>query len=332
MLFEGFIESLLTRIHSYPRTETIYRLQCVMSVPNKLWDQVEDCFNRIPSFEPEVREAILFRIAGTNQWNSPWGRLQQVASKDVFITLLRSTVQTICDTELERLTFRAIEKAIPKENENDKLAMQRLISDHFGKSAIDAGQLSVLFLAAEPTNDSALRLGKEFREIQEIIGVANRDNAALALEMPQFATRPKDLLNKVLGFRPSLVHFSGHGDQSGGLKLESQDGRSHTVQPEALADFFSQCKQYLQCVVLNACYSSEQAKEISKHIPHAIGMSDKIGNADAVKFSVGFYTALNNANTDFQAAFNAGCSMLKLENSPYVNVPGLYRSGQRIEV
>lgn len=303
-----------------------------MPLPNQVWNQVEDCFNRIPSFEPELREAILFRIAGSNQWNAPWAKLQQVAAKDIFITLLRSTVQTICDTELERLTLTAIEKAIPKENENDKLAMGRILSAHFGTSATDTHQVSVLFLAAEPTNDSALRLGKEFREIQEIIGVANRDNAALVLEMPQFATRPKDLLNKVLGFRPSLVHFSGHGDQSGGLKLESQDGRSHTVQPEALADFFSQCNQYLQCVVLNACYSSEQAKEISKHIPYAIGMSDKIGNADAVKFSVGFYTALNNANTDFQAAFSAGCSMLKLENSPYVNVPGLYRTGQRVQV
>lgn len=302
-----------------------------MPLPNQVWNQVEDYFNRIPSFEPELREAILFRIAGNNQWNAPWARLQQVAAKDIFITLLRSTVQTICDTELEHRTLRAIEKAIPKENENDKLAMGRILSTHFGTSATNAHQVSVLFLAAEPTNDSALRLGKEFREIQEIIGVANRDNAALALEMPQFATRPKDLLNKVLGFRPSLVHFSGHGDQSGGLKLESQDGRSQTVEPEALADFFSQCKQYLQCVVLNACYSSEQAKEISKHIPCAIGMSDKIGNADAVKFSVGFYTALNNANTDFPAAFSAGCSMLKLENSPYVNVPGLYRSGLRVQ-
>jgi hypothetical protein len=303
-----------------------------MPLPNQVWNQVEDCFNRIPSFEPELREAILFRIAGSNQWNAPWAKLQQVAAKDIFITLLRSTVQTICDTELERLTLTAIEKAIPKDNENDKLAMGRILSAHFGMSATDTHQVSVLFLAAEPTNDSALRLGKEFREIQEIIGVANRDNAALVLEMPQFATRPKDLLNKVLDFRPSLVHFSGHGDQSGGLKLESQDGRSHTVQPEALADFFSQCKQYLQCVVLNACYSSEQAKEISKHIPYAIGMGDKIGNADAVKFSVGFYTALNNANTDFPAAFSAGCSMLKLENSPYVNVPGLYRTGQRVQV
>jgi|GEM_PF-6459325 len=303
-----------------------------MPLSNQVWNQVEDCFNRIPSFEPELRETILFRIAGSNQWNAPWARLQQVAAKDIFITLLRSTVQTICDTGLEQLTLRAIEKAIPKENENDKLAIGEILSAHFGTSATNANQVSVLFLAAEPTNDSALRLGKEFREIQEVIGIANRVNAALVLEMPQFATRPKDLLNKVLGFRPSLVHFSGHGDQSGGLKLESQDGRSHTVEPKTLADFFSQCKQYLQCVVLNACYSSEQAKEISKHIPYAIGMSDKIGNADAVKFSVGFYTALNNANTDFPAAFSAGCSMLKLENSPYVNVPGLYRTGQRVQV
>lgn len=303
-----------------------------MLLSDESWDQVEDCFSRIPSLKPELREAILFRIAGNNCWNSPWARLLAIEGKDIFVTLLRSTVQTIQDAQLEKRTLNAVVKAIPEENIRDKDTIRKIISNHHGVFANQMNRLSVLFMAAEPNDESVLRLGREFREIQEIVGVNDSSDATVVLEMPQFATRPKDLLKKVLGFKPNVVHFSGHGEKSGGLQFESQDGRSHTVEPEALADFFSQCKQYLQCVVLNACYSSEQAKEISKHIPCAIGMSDRIGNADAVKFSVGFYTGLNNTNTDFQVAFGAGCSMLKLENSPYVNVPGLYRSGQRVQV
>lgn len=302
-----------------------------MLLSNESWEQVEDCFSRIPSFEPELREAILFRIAGNGCWNAPWARFLAIAAKDIFITLLRSTVQTIQDAQLEKRTLNAIVKAIPEVNARDKEVILKIIADHHGGAAIQTNQISVLFMAAEPTNENVLRLGKEFREIQDVLGDDGRDDASLFLQMPQFATRPKDLLKKVLGFKPNVVHFSGHGIESGGLQFESQDGRSHTVEPEALSSFFSQCTPYTQCVLLNACYSSEQAKEISKHIRFAIGMSDKIGNADAVSFSIGFYTALSKNNQDFQSAFLQGRNMLQLGNSPYQNVPSLYQAGQQVQ-
>ena len=109
---------------------------------------------------------------------------------------------------------------------------------------------------------------------------------------PRFAVRPQDLQSALLEVKPRSVHFCGHGEGERGLVLENDSGQHHLVSKEALADLFRHFSHQIECVLLNACYSQVQAKEIVKHINFVIGMRQPILDRSAIAFSEGFYGAL----------------------------------------
>lgn len=97
---------------------------------------------------------------------------------------------------------------------------------------------SVLFLAADPTDSSRLRLGEELREIQETLQRAKfRERFELHQRM---SVRPADVSQALLDIQPTIVHFSGHGMATGALCFEDQVGKTHPVEPDALAALFEQ--------------------------------------------------------------------------------------------
>ena len=59
-------------------------------------------------------------------------------------------------------------------------------------------------------------------------------------------------------------------------KWEDDEGESVYVETQALANLFELHKGNVECVLLNACYSEEQAQAIAKHIPVVIGMADSV--------------------------------------------------------
>jgi hypothetical protein len=182
--------------------------------------------------------------------------------------------------------------------------------------------ISILFLAADPTNESRLRLGKEFREIQEKLQLAKtRDDISLYTRM---SLRPTDIIQALLDESPNIIHFSGHGMSSGEICLENEMGEMHPVQPDALAKLFEQFSAQVDCVLLNACYSIIQAKAIAKHIRYVIGMRQTIGDDAAIAFSIGFYQALG-AGRSVDEAYKLGCVQIRLQNIPEYQTPILIR-------
>ena len=182
-----------------------------------------------------------------------------------------------------------------------------------GGSPTAAGSIRILFLSADPTDASYLRLGAELREIQEKLQLAKlRDRFDLHQRM---SARPEDMSQALLDLQPRIVHFSGHGTANGALSFENQAGKTHPIPPEALASLFEQFASHVNCVVLNACYSEIQAKAIAKHIEHVIGMNQTIGNKAAISFTIGFYQALG-AGRSIEDAFKLGCVQLQLQNIP----------------
>jgi hypothetical protein len=75
------------------------------------------------------------------------------------------------------------------------------------------------------------------------------------------------------------------------------------------------CSGFVKCVLLNACYSEVQAQSISPFVEYVIGMSRAIGDAAAIKFSIGFYDALA-AERSFADAFEFGCNAISLKGIP----------------
>jgi hypothetical protein len=180
---------------------------------------------------------------------------------------------------------------------------------------------SVLFLSADPTDASRLRLGQELREIQERLQLArHRDKFALYQRM---SARPGDMSQALLDVDPQIVHFSGHGTIDGALCFEDQSGQTHPIQPDALGVLFEQFSDQIACVVLNACYSDVQANAIAEHIDYVIGMNHAIGDGAAIAFAVGFYQALGAGKT-IEGAFRLGCAQIGLQRgSPEDLLPTL---------
>ena len=185
--------------------------------------------------------------------------------------------------------------------------------------------VKILFLAADPTDASRLRLGEEVREIQEKLQLAKlREQFELHQRM---SIRPSDISQALLDIQPKIVHFSGHGTATGALRFENQVGETHPIQPDALAALFEQFTNQVGCVVLNACYSETQATAIAKHIDYVIGMNQAIGDKAAIAFAVGFYQALGAGRT-MEEAYKLGCVQIRLQGIPEHMTPVLKKKGE----
>jgi hypothetical protein len=144
-------------------------------------------------------------------------------------------------------------------------------------------QIKILFLTADPSDESRLRLGQELRDIKARLGKPGR----FQLEQRE-SVRVGDITDAIFAVEPQIVHFSGHGKSTGELCFENEVGKVQPVKPDALAAMFKLFAQNINCVVMNACYSEIQAEAIAQHIPFVIGMNDAIGDKAAIAFAVGF--------------------------------------------
>ncbi len=179
---------------------------------------------------------------------------------------------------------------------------------------------TILILAANPTNTSRLRLDEEVREITAALKRAkNRSGFEIVIG---WATRVEDLHRALLEYQPTIVHFSGHGDGSNGLALENNFGQVQLVSTKPLARLFGLFQDTISCVLLNACYSKDQAEAIHQHIDYVVGMNRAIGDVAAIKFATGFYDALG-AGRRIEDCFEVGCTLLDLLKIPEDSTPVL---------
>jgi CHAT domain len=171
----------------------------------------------------------------------------------------------------------------------------------------------ILILAANPKDTSRLRLDDEVRAIKQRLRLAQgRDGFVVEAE---WAVRTGDLQQALFDFAPQMVHFCGHGVGAGGLAFENAVGQAQLVSAAALANLFKLFKAQVECVLLNACYSEQQAMAIAKHIPYVVGMKQAIGDQAAITFADGFYGAVG-AGRSIEDAFAFGCNRIQLETIP----------------
>ncbi|MBD0261408.1 MAG: CHAT domain-containing protein, partial [Tolypothrix sp. Co-bin9] len=170
----------------------------------------------------------------------------------------------------------------------------------------------ILILAAIP--HGGLRLDKEIREIESAIRRADK-REVFEIKV-KTAIRPRDIRRAISEERPQIVHFCGHGIEDGSLVLEDDGERDIFVSPEGLAELFELHKNYVNCVVFNACHSAIAAASIVQHIDYAIGMNKPIGDASAIVFAEGFYDGLGYKNIDediVERAFKEGKAAVALQ-------------------
>ena len=166
---------------------------------------------------------------------------------------------------------------------------------------------SILFLSACPDDSNRLppdyqdvldntcvplRTDLEMRDVEEQLLLSRQQGKYQIKYQP--AARWKDISRTLAYYRPSVVHFSGHGDREGNLVIESDGGGAELVTPEWVARLFSVYKPSIECVFVNACYSERLAQAVFKNIDNVIGMRWQVGDQAAIQFSIGFYTGYFN--------------------------------------
>jgi len=185
---------------------------------------------------------------------------------------------------------------------------------------------TLLILAASPLDQDRLSLNREVKKIKEALKRSkSREN--WTIESNEAAT-VEDLRRALLEFKPTVLHFSGHGGGEGGLCFENDEGETHQTHAAPLAKLLHHFKDTLKCVVLNACYSSVQAELIRQQIDYVVGMSKGIGDEAACKFGVAFYDAVF-VGADFRLAFDLACSAIDLSNLSDTDAPVFMTSPQK---
>jgi hypothetical protein len=189
-------------------------------------------------------------------------------------------------------------------------------------------KVRVLFLAASPCSMTRLSLDEEMREITEKVRMSEgRDRLDL---ISRWAVRPGDLLQHLNEVQPDIVHFSGHGSPDNEIILQGNNGEPSPVSAGALASLFRTLKDNVRVVILNACYSSDQADVIRSSIDCVIGMNDTIDDGAAIVFAGSFYRAIG-FNRTIQEAYDQAITALLLDNlDEDAKVPELLAAEQAV--
>jgi len=181
----------------------------------------------------------------------------------------------------------------------------------------------ILFLGVNPKDTRRLRLDEEVSLIQKALDRSKyRDKFELK---DLWAVNIPDLFDAIEKSSPEIIHFSGHGSETGNIYLEDKSGNGQEITPEALSDMLRLFKKTIRCVVLNACYSETLAGEILKQGIPVIGMRSAVPDQAGLVFSERFYNALGNKGSidldNLEYAFESARSAVKMEKPKAEDIP-----------
>ena len=180
--------------------------------------------------------------------------------------------------------------------------------------------LVVLVLVSNPRDKPSLEHGEEIRVIREALSA--RQGSRIDVR-PEWGTQPQDLQPTLNRTRPTVVHFSGHGEHTGSLLVMDVDGNARALPRESVSRLFATMADFIRLIVLNSCYSREQAQGITEHIDCAIGMSEEVTDAAAIVFAKSFYNAIGNGYS-IGVAFKQGKAAIGIEHIAETDVPELF--------
>lgn len=173
------------------------------------------------------------------------------------------------------------------------------------------GIRKLLFVEAAPPDFDPLLTTAEFQSINDKL--ANCDHRdELVVINPLMAAGLVDFVARVNKDKPAIIHFAGHGCTQG-LYFREGDTAHAMVEKERLERIFSTFEEAVECVVLNACYSSEQAETISRKVDFVIGMNCFIRDTAARNFADTFYRLLG-TNMNYAQSFRQAILVLSKED------------------
>ncbi len=163
--------------------------------------------------------------------------------------------------------------------------------------------LDVLYLTANPRGD--LRVEAEVNQVQqEVRGSKLRDNIEVHYRP---AADLDSLIQGLNDHAPAIIHFSGHGNESGVGTDDAKSARpaGKLVSFELLAKAIAATDTPPQVIVLNSCKSAGAKKSFFPPAKAIVAMGDSIGDLAATAFAAKFYAAIA-AGQSLHSAFAQG--------------------------
>lgn len=183
-------------------------------------------------------------------------------------------------------------------------------------------KIRTLFLAANPLDTvGQLQLDKEFSEIKEKIYSSPQSDSIEIIS--EWSIKPGILQSVLFRHKPHILHFSGHGTKDKGITLEDDSGNSVSLSRQVFTRLMKLAKGNIRIVVLNACYTKEQAEFLKETIDFTIGMNRPIGDKAARVFSAYFYQALA-FGFSVPDAFESGLIQMEINETNQADIPELY--------
>jgi hypothetical protein len=183
-------------------------------------------------------------------------------------------------------------------------------------------KLRVLILGASA--DGGLRIGREQKRIRAAV------ESALHRDQVELDARPAattgDLLDGITKFRPHVVHFSGHSNETL-IEFEKDIDELHddgaVVTAKAFANAAKATDTPPLLVFLNSCKSAAQIGDLVEQVaPFAIGMAESIEDADAIIYAAQFYATVANGQS-IASAHASGQAALELAGLDSADLPTL---------
>ncbi len=117
--------------------------------------------------------------------------------------------------------------------------------------------IKILFVGSNPSDTENIGVDAEFRDVQqEIASSDNRDQLNLEY-LP--APRPTDLSRRLNEFQPDIVHFTGHGTESGAFVISAPDDSNNELSAKQMKELFVALNRQFKILFFNYCFSQLQA-------------------------------------------------------------------------
>lgn len=182
-------------------------------------------------------------------------------------------------------------------------------------------QLRILYATANSGGD-LVRVDEEIRRVRAAVQASTHRDQVDIQHLP--ATTSDDLISGLMSFRPHVVHFSGHSDETA-IVFDTgspQHGPGNAVTADAFKAAVESPDEPPRVVVLNSCKSAAQLQSLLGKVAIAIGMSDSVHDLDAITFATRFYATLAEGQS-VSAAHAAARANMRMNGLPDHGLPTL---------
>ncbi len=294
------------------------KLKEALDIMYRVKDSQSNYFNDpvvslLANYNSNVKDNILGIITRA-EFNTSQNKVRSSAQSIINSEFQEDRVPTALKAEI--LAADSLQHDKPEEIQYDNADVQAILTPK-----------TILFTAADPSNEARLATDVEHRTIREQMQLGGQRETFNFLA-PQSAVRITDLI-RAFGQKPHIVHFSGHGTTTG-LVITDDQNKAQILNETVIKRLFKSLKDHTQLVLLNSCYSAVQAQIISNLGLYVIGNNAPIGDPAAIAFAKGFYLGLSEGKS-YEAAFNDGMIVLSTESPNYAGVVEVWYMGEKLD-